>query len=201
MSAKLAVRRAFTLAEVIVTVSLVALLAAITLPTMAGQLSKSGPAQVWGDFVAIRSAVDGFVADIRKYPKRIGQLTTVITSSTTDAYLLAGCDVAQPTLCTRYGTADIKRWTGPYLNKDGTNVLSTGYGLTFDDAFSAEGVATSGFPPSAGSQLYAIATIQNVDISQWQAIDNIYDDGNALTGSIRYSSATKVVKFLLQPIE
>ncbi len=111
----------FTLPEIIVTISLIAALAAVVVPTVISQVKKGDPSRIGNDFLAVRGASEQFLTDIRKYPSSMYQLTNVITTSQTG---LVGTSIAN------YGQAEVNRWRGPYLNKDSAAARITGYGLT-----------------------------------------------------------------------
>ncbi|HEY9228264.1 MAG TPA: prepilin-type N-terminal cleavage/methylation domain-containing protein, partial [Gemmatimonadaceae bacterium] len=112
-------RAGFTLPEVLVTITLVAALAAVVVPAVAGQLKKGDPSRVGQDVSAIRGAVEQFLSDVRRYPAAIQQVTAPITTSQAPL-----SSTAQST----YGAADVNRWRGPYLTKDSIGATSTGYG-------------------------------------------------------------------------
>jgi prepilin-type N-terminal cleavage/methylation domain-containing protein len=191
--------KGFTLPEVIVTISLIAVLASVVIPTVASQVKKGDPARLGSDYQAMRGAVEQFLADVRRYPASIAQITAPLT-------------VAQAPLTTTslapYGTAEIARWRGPYLTKDGTAALATGFGLSFNSNFDVDTLPVSGAASVAGGQRYMVlsvpmkigATTVNDSLSILD-LDRQFDDGVLLTGSIRYrTGAIDTLKFLLMPI-
>src|SRR6185503_15499778 len=54
----------FTLAEILVALALISLMAAVLLPTVAGQLLKGDAARTAEDLNAIRSGIEQFLADV-----------------------------------------------------------------------------------------------------------------------------------------
>jgi prepilin-type N-terminal cleavage/methylation domain-containing protein len=204
------VKKGFTLPEILVSITLVAILAAVVVPTITSQIRKGDPTRIGSEFMAIRGAVEQFLSDVRRYPKDIGQLTTVITNTQTP---LGGTSLAT------YGTPEIARWRGPYLSKDGTAALQTGYSLNFNTAFDTVTLATSGTSSCTGAncgQKYMVLSVPMVNGDDPQSItelDKQFDDGTLTTGVVRYrtcanaepvacspTTAKDTIKLLLMPI-
>jgi len=193
-------RRGFTLPEVIVTITLIGVLASVVVPTIISQVKKGDPARVGSDFMAVRGAIEQFLTDVRRYPASIDQLTSVITTSQTPLASTAG---AAP-----YGSAEVQRWRGPYLSKDGTAALSTGFGLSMASSFDVDTLAATGAANVVGGQRYMVLSVPmkigtTVVNDQQSALelDRQFDDGVLSTGSIRYRTGTvDTLKFLLMPI-
>ncbi len=188
-------RKAFTLPEVLVTITLIAALAAVVVPAVASQLKKGDPSRVGSDVAAIRAATEQFLADVRRYPAAIQQLTAPVTASMSPL-----ATTAQST----YGAADVARWKGPYLTKDSIGAVSTGYGWQFKPGFEVDTLTPTGVVSTATGQRYMmIKIIMPVkDSISALSLDSQFDDGNLLTGSIRYraAAAADTLKFLLLPI-
>lgn len=68
-------RRGFTLPEVLVTVTVVAVLAAVVVPAVTQYVSKGDAPASEQDFNQIRNAITSYVADTRHYPANIYALT------------------------------------------------------------------------------------------------------------------------------
>ena len=96
-------RRGFSLAETLVTVAIVAVLAAVVVPTVTNQISKGDDTNLPSNVASLRSAVTAFVSDTKKFPSRIQHLQVAISDTDKD---VAGND---------YGTAAEAAWKGPYL--------------------------------------------------------------------------------------
>lgn len=187
-------QQGFTLPEVLVTITLIAALAAVVVPAIAGQLKKGDPSRVGQDVSAIRGAVEQFLSDVRRYPAAIQQVTAPIT--TTQAPLTT-------TAQGNYGSADVARWKGPYLSKDSIGAVSTGYGYVFKPGFEVDTLLPTGTASAAGGQRYMMLKIAmpvNDSLSILQ-LDGQFDDGNLNTGSVRYrKGTTDTLKFLILPI-
>jgi len=185
-------RSGFTLPEVIVTITLTAVLASVVVPTIISQVKKGDPTCVESDLMAVRGAAEQFLTDVQKYPANIGQLTSVITTS-------------QSPLATTsrgsYASAEVQRWRGPYLNKDGTAALATGFGLSPANSFGVDTLAVSGVASSASGQRYMVISVPMKDSLSALELDREFDDGAYATGSIRYRrGAVDTLKFLVMPI-
>jgi len=187
--------RGFTLPEVLVTIALIAALAAVVVPAVAGQIKKGDPARVGSDFAAIRGASEQFLADVRRYPAAIQQLTAPITGSMAPLTTTAQGP---------YGAADVTRWKGPYLTKDSIGAVATGYGWTFKPGFEVDTLAPSGVASTAGGQRYMVLKVimPVKDSISALSLDSQFDDGSLLTGSIRYRAApaADTLKLLVLPI-
>lgn len=188
--------RGFTLPEVIVTITLIAALAAVVVPAISAQLKKGDPSRIASDAQAIRGAVEQFLTDVRRYPASMGQLTTQILRSEKP---LTGTVASTYT----YVTGDTSRWKGPYITKDSISALSTGYGYSFQTAFGIDTLPASGASSvSTGNKFLVLKVAMPAsDQAGATALDQLYDDGNILTGSIRYRTGTvDTLKFILLPI-
>ncbi len=183
-------RRGFTLPEVLVSITLIAVLAAVVVPTIAGQIRKSEPTRIGNDLLAIRGASEQFLSDVRRYPVSLGNLTNTIA---TGKSALVG---------TTYGNAEVNRWRGPYLNKDSAQADTTGYGAFIKQPFDTMSLAISGGGRAAGI-LYMLVNVIGVDSSNTAMVDNMFDDGSPLRGSIRWikgGTGTDTLRYLLLPV-
>jgi len=84
-------RRAFTLVEMLLVITIIGILAALVVPKMMGRSEQARQSAVRADLSSIKTALDAFEVDNGYYPKNIGDL------------------LAQP--------GDAKAWHGPYLDK------------------------------------------------------------------------------------
>lgn len=96
-------RRGFTLPEVLVTVAIVAVLAAIVVPTVTNQIGKGDDTNLATNVSSLRSSVTAFVSDVRKFPRRLQNLIEKPASTDDD---VTGGD---------FGASAVARWKGPYL--------------------------------------------------------------------------------------
>jgi len=182
----------FTLPEVLATVAIVSVLAAVVIPTIAGQIQKSDPAKVGNDAMNIRGAVEQFLADVRRYPANISHLTNAITGK------------SGPTLGA-YASAEVARWRGPYLSKDSVKARQTGWGFTFDSTFAVDTLGVSSLSEATATNPRYLVLAVAMDSTRATQVDQMFDDGTLTTGLFRWtvgiSGSTDTLKFLLVPIQ
>jgi prepilin-type N-terminal cleavage/methylation domain-containing protein len=193
-------RTGFTLGEVLVTVAIISVLAAVVIPSVTSQISKGDLGRVGQDLQAIRGAVEQFSSDVRRYPKSLGQLAVrpLVTETPINS-------------TTVYTLQDVAQWRGPYLTKDSVAAGVTGYGLKigigavaskFDTMTvgSADIVSTAG----VGNVLYLVVPIAGMDQTTALALDAAVDDGVLTTGAVRWKAkgagVADTLKFLAMPI-
>lgn len=95
-------RAGFTLPEVLVTVAIVAILAAVVVPTVTNQISKGDDSNLTSNVASLRTGITAFVSDVRKFPGRLQHLLTQPLATDDD---VTGGD---------YGALAVGRWRGPY---------------------------------------------------------------------------------------
>ena len=189
-------RKAFTLPEILVSITLIAILAAVVVPTITSQIRKGDPSRVGNDLLAVRGGVEQFLTDVRRYPGSMAQLMAVITTSQAP---LAGTSLAN------FGTAEVARWRGPYMQKDPSIAGATGFGFAMATSFDTVSLGTSGATSAAGQKYMVIAVpFTNNDSLSALEVDKQFDDGVLLTGLIRYrkhsASEADTLKYLLMPV-
>lgn len=181
-------RRGFTLAEILVALALIALLAAVLLPTVAGQILKGDAGRVMQDLEAVRSGIDQFLADVHRYPDRYSELSTALKTTATD---INGASIS----------AGLRsKWAGPYVTKDTTDgVVQTGFGGDIQDQLKIE--------QNTNGVNYVTVVILGIAAPDFDRIDNQIDGttspGGRLTGLLRFVSSGGVdsTKFLATPIQ
>jgi prepilin-type N-terminal cleavage/methylation domain-containing protein len=122
-------RRGFTLVETVVTVGIVAALAAVVYPAVVRQFDIADPARAAEDLNNIRTAVDAFGVNVR--PQSPADIEDLVfqpsdTAGTTDASSRGSL----------YTTTEIQAWLGPYLGASvppgdpagNVVVITTGFG-------------------------------------------------------------------------
>ena len=141
-------RSGFTLTEVLVTVAIVAVLAAIVVPTVTSQIGKGDESRIATTTANLRTGITAFVTDTRKFPGRLSDLFTKPANADDDLFT------------SDYGAAATGKWKGPY----GSTTLGTG-----DSLLDGGGGAT----PSATGNLrwgYAGATFPAIRDSSLKLI-------------------------------
>jgi prepilin-type N-terminal cleavage/methylation domain-containing protein len=171
-------RSGFSLAEILVAIAIIAVVAAVVIPSIGGQLRSGDESRVQQDLTNIRSGIEQFLADVRRYPKSVGQLTNAPT--TAHSALVGGV----------YISSQVARWRGPYLTKDSAFALKTGYDATITSAFDTLSLGNSGLAVSATGTRYLRIFLVAFDSTNALRLDQKMDDGDLTTGQIRWTVNT-----------
>lgn len=176
-------KHGFTLAEVLVTLSIIAIMAAVLLPALNSQIGKGDAGRVASDLTNIQTGAQAFLSDVHRYPAALTHLTTVINTGQNDL------------LSQAYPSTLVAKWKGPYVQKD---VISP----------SGIGNFAANFTTTAGGNGVNYFSIQmtNVAQSDFVRIEDILDEGNlsstsSTSGLIRWSSTNSTLTYLALPIQ
>lgn len=175
-------RFGFTLPEVLVTIAIIATLAAVLLPALTGQISKGDATRAAEDLKAVQIAVTAFVSDVRRYPGQLGHLTEPVTSGDYDA------------LSSTYPEGLAAKWNGPYLNKqlESNGTLKTTFGAFIQSDFSDSLVVSS---------TYLAVRFEPVSDADFARLDALIDDtANSSTGLLRLN-ASSTATFFAVPVQ
>jgi prepilin-type N-terminal cleavage/methylation domain-containing protein len=120
-------RSGFTLPEILVTVTVIAVLAAAVVPAVTQYVTKGNTPASQQDIQQLQNAVTAFTADVRRYPGDLAQLTNTIVSTTGP---LSQDASATPVT---YTALDVTKWKGPYTSAPITSAAGsfTSAGLAF----------------------------------------------------------------------
>lgn len=182
-------RPGFSLAEILVALALIALLAAVLLPTVAGQILKGDVGRVVQDIDAVRAGAESFLVDIRRYPGRYSDLSRVITTTNTDI------------LGAVYSAGHVSKWKGPYVTKDTMNAsVETGAGGRITNVFMSV-TNTNAIP-------YLTVVVTGIGGADFDRIDEQVDGASVspagrTTGRLRWVSAGGIdsTKYLAIPLQ
>ena len=183
MSKNRASRIGFTLPEVLVTVAIVAVLAAIVVPTVTNQIGKGDDANLVTNVADVRTGVTALVSDVRKFPSRLQNLVTVPLAADLD--LSGGA----------FGAAAVAKWKGPYLStsmKALSNTLKTD-SIFIGLAFAVDSLADTLFvAPNKGMLGLKLGGVANTAAALH--IDSLIDNGDGqIAGNVRWLGAAPVV--------
>jgi prepilin-type N-terminal cleavage/methylation domain-containing protein len=174
----------FTLAEVLVTLAIIAVMAAVLLPALNQQLAKGDTGKLASDLTSIQTASQAFLSDVHRYPDSVAQLTTGIGATSQD---INGTFIPATLL---------PRWKGPYLGRESLN--TTGGGLTIAPAFSK--VTSSG----TSYLTIGVTGTPALGANDFSNLEAVLDEGttgnSSSTGSVRQSGTTTIL-FLALPIQ
>jgi general secretion pathway protein G len=170
-------RSGFTLPEVLVTIAIIAVLAAMVVPAVTQQISKGDQGQFSSSVQGINTGITSFVADVRKFPISLSQLSQSITSGDSALMPLG-----------HFNTVEQGRWKGPYLQTQiadpVSNVgakLTIGYNLSLLDTL------------RMGANNFVIAKISG-DSADVVRADAAVDNGDGKdAGVIRWSITTNAL--------
>ncbi len=184
-SPRKAVKRGFTLAEVLVTLAIIAVMAAVLLPSLNSQLSKGDAGRMAQDLTNIQTGAQAFLADVHRYPSSMTQLTTALSGTPTD---LLGSTIP---------SALMAKWKGPYVAKDVVSATSVG---TLSTAFTK----VTNTPGNAVD--YLAISITGIATADWVRLEDILDEGYSsstasTTGLVRFSVPSTTVTYFALPIQ
>lgn len=175
----------FTLAEILVSLTLLALLAAVLIPVVAGQVLKGDASRVMEDLGAVRLGADQFLADVHRYPGKYSDMSKVITTANTDINAVT------------YTAGLVAKWAGPYVAKDTVNAsVPTGFGGSISNVFMK--VANT------NAINYVTIVVTGIAGADFDRIDLQFDGVvNRTGGLLRWVSAGGIdsTKFLATPIQ
>ena len=176
-------RSGFTLVEALVVVAILALLAAVLVPVLTSQLSRSDASRLAGDLNGIRKGVEAFLSDVRRYPGDLDDLAAPLTNA--DTTLNAGV----------YPAGLSSKWKGPYVDRilaaNGDSV-QTGFGAWIQDNFISV--------PDPNNINYLTVRLRPVLQADFNRVDEMVDGTVSPTaGRLRWFSGDSV-HFLAVPI-
>lgn len=163
---KTRVRRGFTLPEVLVTVTVVAVLAAVVVPAVTQYVSRGDRPATQQDVAQIQNAVNGYIADTRQFPGYLSSLA---------------------------GTTGPSGYKGPYFSGQ-TSGGVTSTTATTNASFTSSGLgvifADSIDHPTGYLSLFINTSTQ---CSKLISLDSLYDkgDGNA-AGLVTWTNGSPV---------
>lgn len=184
-NSKRVTKRGFTLAEVLVTLSIIAIMAAVLLPALNSQIGKGDAGRVASDLTNIQTGAQAFLSDVHRYPSSLTHLTTAISASQSDL------------LGQAYPSTLATKWKGPYVQKD--IVLPSAVGNFQSNLTSVAG---------ANGVNYMTVTLLNVVATDFARIEDLLDEGasstvSSTTGLVRWvaSGTTGTLTYLALPIQ
>lgn len=213
-------RRGFTLIETVVTVGIVAALAAVVYPAVVKQFDIADPSRVAEDLNNIRTALSAFGVNVR--PHQPDDLEDLVNRPRPPAPATEDYTIRNAT----YSAADTASWLGPYLNvsipTDTTNdaaVISTGFGakilnnmVLFADS-TLGGVIVNPDAPGLAAADFVAVRITGLSFDAFVTVNEAIDGTSETTetgkkhsgrlrcpGTITAGAACATVYFLIDPI-
>lgn len=164
----------FTLAEVLVAIFIVAVLAAALYPTIAAQFRRGQGAALGGQLANVRDAIVAYRANVARYPRTVAQLINPLGALATDA-------------CGTTMSAAIRNsWRGPYLSQATSGNLPVGDATVMDTLIRIPATDAATAPGTQQLRVINVDTLAAVDVERQ------FDGGNPVdftAGSVIWSSA------------
>lgn len=174
------VRVGFTLAEILIALAILAVLAAVLYPTAAAQLRSGQSAAIGNQLDNLRQALANYRQNVTRYPSALTQLTTQPTGVSLDA-----CG-------TTIGAGNAALWRGPYIAQDIVGNMPVA------DALVINGLTR--IPPAGAGQPGLLQiTVASVDSALAVDLERQFDgNNNFLTGTIQWTTlGVDTLKFLI----
>jgi len=177
----------FTLIEVLVTVVIIGVLAAVIIPAITNQIGAADPARVAEDLANVRTGIETFSLNVRpRFPGDLDDLANPITPTDVDIKGVAYVDTAS--------------WNGPYISATVpvttvapiTDIASnSGYKATIlSDLASCSSAAGLGCVATTAPQFVTVQ-MNGLDAPQFRAINDVLDGASdsltaSTTGKFRF---------------
>lgn len=163
-------RSGFTFVEMVVTLAILLLLAAVLLPQVIQRLGQGEAATLATDMDALSDAMRAFRSDVGRYPQRLSYLSSPIGVGAKDS-----CSGNIP---------DPGTWKGPYLDRN----ISASEGLRAGTIIIQDSIGRS--PANAVLGPFGILTMRAAPVDRAVAdqLEKAFDgDGDLGSGNIRWS--------------
>jgi type II secretory pathway pseudopilin PulG len=161
-----------TLVEVLLALAIIAVIAAIVIPTTANQLRIGHSAALANQLVNLRDAIARYRENVGAFPIGLTQLTTQPGALDTDA-----CG-------TLLSVAERNGWRGPYINKNVVAALPVGDALV--QTILTRVPANTAITPIGVLQIQSTSVDNDIALALEQQFDG---NNNLTTGTILWAAA------------
>lgn len=162
------------MAEVLIVVAILAVIAAVTIPTIMDQMRVGYANAVAGELNTLSQAIIDYRSNVGRYPAQLAYLTFLPSSGVNDP-----CGVA-------YVAANYSGWHGPYVNRN-----ITGYYVIANDDSVANTIVRSPAAQNNAVTNYLQINIAYVDTLTALALDQQIDGVvNFAAGSILWTKTS-----------
>lgn len=185
----------FTLIEVLVTIVVIGVLAAVVIPAVTAQVTAGDASRVISDVSNIRTGIENFDIAVRQFPGDVDDLVNAPGTSSSGSGATVDADV---TGAVYLGTTS---WAGPYMeasvpasiasstvNASGA-AFTSGYASTVNNKFLSCKITTTTSACDATSPDYVVIELDNLTASQLAtlsvAIDGVEATASSTSGKFR----------------
>ena len=182
-------KRGFTLVETVVSVGIIAALAAVVYPSVVKQFDSADPARVAEDLNALSTAIETFGVNVR--PQQPDDIEDLVLRP-----VAGGGSLDSTFRGALYAASEAAAWNGPYLGlsvaidaANSVTVITTGYGATIPNHFALYDVDAA----QAGGDTLAVASVASADFLALKIIGlsgSAYNAINLLIDGPTEASAT-----------
>ena len=181
-------RTGFSLAEILVAITIVAFLTAMLVPTIYGRLQSARADAIIGELQGLQNGLMRFYTDVGRYPARLDMLNTLKSSDGDSCGLVAIPDL------------NIARFRGPYVNRSivmANFPIVTKFAIATGDSIDSV-LARLNITTATGTQRVLQISVYGPEQAVADDIDRKVDGTvDATHGIIFYSSAGKIVKWTM----
>jgi general secretion pathway protein G len=177
-------REGFTLIEVLVTLILLAVLAAAVFPVVTQQTDQADPVRAATDLASLRSGIEAFRVDVRPdYPADLEDLIYALSNTTDDA--LDGQD---------YTNAE--GWNGPYIDAtqplDDVAQVPTAFGANIQSELDCVDATDDTANGTCAEGDFVVLSITDLDADEAARLETQIDGANGAlnTGKFRHAGTT-----------
>ncbi len=177
------IRRAFTLAEVLVSLAIIAVLAAATIPTMKGRLTAAHASALADELTTLQSAIQAFKNNTGYYPEELYFLSFAPTVAQYPAGIGFGGGTNNSCGTNFNGTSNFLKWRGPYVSRNITGDYAMGDNYLVNNVMTR--VPASSTP---GTREYLQIDVDLVDKAVAEILERQFDATYDLSnGTVKYS--------------
>ncbi len=190
--------KGFTLIEVLVTVVVIGVLAAVVIPAVTAQVSAGDSSRVISDLNNVRTGIENFDIAVRQYP---GDVDDLVNSPGTATSTGSGATIDADISGALYPSGN--SWSGPYMEtalpsavaSSTVNVsaaaFKTGYSATVNNRFLACNIGTETAGCAGSNPNYVAIEIDALTAVQASTLNNLIDGTETTassTGKFRFVS-------------
>jgi prepilin-type N-terminal cleavage/methylation domain-containing protein len=202
----------FTLIEVLVTVVVIGVLAAVVIPAVTAQVTAGDSSRVIADLNNLRTGIENFDIAVRQFPGDIDDLVNAPSNSSTGSGVNSDADV---TGAIYLGASS---WAGPYSEASlpssvtsstasiGSAAFTTGYAGTINNKLQLCRITDTNTACDSSSPDYVTIEVDNLTQSQTaslnQLIDGVNEAASSTSGKFRtVLSGTTIAYYFATPFK